>query len=84
MKKIDSYPWKKLGIALGSPEKELDQTNPQQYLREILDVWLKSSEIPTLEGLTRDLGFDPQQTIGKLLKCLKVATFVTIHNFKKE
>ena len=65
MEKIYSHPWKKIGIALGSSEKELDQTNPEQYLREILNVWLKSSEYPTLDGLTRALGF---RAINKGLK----------------
>ena len=75
--KIDSHPWKKIGVALQSPEKKLDQKNREQYLREILNVWLESSKHPTLEGLNRVLGFEaidksllssPQlQTIGKLL-----------------
>ena len=82
VEKIDSHAWKKLGIALGSPEKELDQTNPKQYLREILNVWLESSEFPTLEGLNHALRFkainkslssQQQQTTGKLF-------YLTVHN----
>lgn len=55
MKMIDSHLWKKIGTALGSSEKELDQNNPEQYLRDILNDWLESSGLPTFEELTRVL-----------------------------
>ena len=53
VEKIASRPWKKIGIALGSTEKQLDQKNPEQYLRMMLNKWLK--ENPTWEELARTL-----------------------------